>query len=465
MTYFRISYRPQSGSTEYPQNLSMENILHDCAELGTAHTLWLNDLFPYPNAYAGQRVFVLGGGPSLKGFDFSQLDGQIVLGANRAFEQAQTCMAISMDTRFYGWVINGVLGTDALEKWGDFYGPKVFTLRPTNCELFPERIWRVNKPIQNHKYPPTLKRGIGDSYSSGHAAMMIAWAMGAKEIVLLGLDMNGDGNGLQEWHHEAYPKVQKDACYTVMLRDFERTFNPMVMDGVNVINMVDPQRPSRIPHWEQRPLAELNTVLPRKSMPVCYGYYTEGTDYYAEAKLMRMSCRAFGLEAHILPVENQGSWQANTLYKPKAVLQALNHAGGRPILFLDCDARMRAFPALFDGFEAEVGYSVFDWAEIGGRRSKAQEVSSAVLYLKDTPGVREFLHRWIEACDKMGLENDQTRMGNVLLPMIEGGLSAQRIPHSYNQIFDSMGHLGNPIIEQMQASRRLKQIINTGETQ
>ena len=82
-------------------------------------------------SWKGQRCFIIGGGESLKDFDFSKLKGELTIGINRAFEKHYCTINFSMDRQFYEWLINGKLGKEALRKWNAYKGYKVFC-RMTN---------------------------------------------------------------------------------------------------------------------------------------------------------------------------------------------------------------------------------------------------------------------------------------------------------------------------------------------
>src|SRR3972149_821520 len=82
-------------------------------------------------AWRGERCFIIGGGPSLAGFDFERLRGQgRIIAVNKAYLDAPFAdILFFMDgstTTFYGLVQNGRLAPGCLEKWNEFKGYKVF---------------------------------------------------------------------------------------------------------------------------------------------------------------------------------------------------------------------------------------------------------------------------------------------------------------------------------------------------
>ena len=52
-------------------------------------------------------AFIVGGGPSLKGFDWKRLEGLRTIGINLAFYYFDPTIAFAMDTRFLHWILVG----------------------------------------------------------------------------------------------------------------------------------------------------------------------------------------------------------------------------------------------------------------------------------------------------------------------------------------------------------------------
>jgi len=77
-------------------------------------------------AWKGQRCFIVGGGESLKDFDFSKLSGELVIGVNRAYEKVDCTIMFALDYKLYNWIVEGKLGQEAKEKFNNFKGHKVW---------------------------------------------------------------------------------------------------------------------------------------------------------------------------------------------------------------------------------------------------------------------------------------------------------------------------------------------------
>jgi len=70
---------------------------------------FLYDFLP-DGAWTGRRCFIIGGGPSLKGFNFSRLKGELVIGINRAFEFCDCDIIFAMDAQVHTYIMSGKFG-------------------------------------------------------------------------------------------------------------------------------------------------------------------------------------------------------------------------------------------------------------------------------------------------------------------------------------------------------------------
>ena len=405
-------------------------------------------------------VWIVGGGPSLKGFDFNKLRGDVVIAVNRAYEIGIPCSMVTMDTRFLRWAEGGEFGEEALEKWRNFRGPKIFTgLANTPLTEGNEQSFYCVERSPGHKGEVTTDR-LRDGNNSGYMALQVAVALGAKNIGLLGFDQKGSGDGLQAHYHSGYPTKQKERVYDKQSRFFHDIAPDLRAWGVTVTNYCED---SALEAFDRVPLSKATSHTLNVSRPTVIGYYTEGTPYEEEIKGMEQTARFFGLETDIQPLPNLRDWAHNCLQKPTFILQMMKKHKG-PVLYLDADARVRKYPYLFDTFGGDVGYSEVDWSEIGPSKKSEKEVISSVLYLRNTKDVKSKVGAWEMACKAEiasgGKTFDQVFLGH----MIESMKSAKpgstggtvKLPLSYNQIFDTMRSVGAPVIEQLQASRRMK---------
>ncbi|MCJ7828599.1 MAG: hypothetical protein MUP81_02530 [Dehalococcoidia bacterium] len=152
-----------------------------------------------PNgAWAGQPCFIIGGGPSLMGFDFERLRGRgRVIAINKAYLYMPFAdVVFFMDhASFYMYLKRKQFGADALKAWDDFKGLRIFlNLRGRDVpDAYSIRsIGRVGLPT-------SLKNGLYHGNNSGFGAIGVAICAGADPIYLLGYDLKHQG-GVTHFH-------------------------------------------------------------------------------------------------------------------------------------------------------------------------------------------------------------------------------------------------------------------------
>jgi hypothetical protein len=169
-----------------------------------------------PNgAWAGQPCFIIGGGPSLIGFDFEHLRGRgRIIAINKAYLYAPFAdVLFFMDfASFYTPLKHNQFGADALRAWDDFKGLRVFlNLRgravPDAYSI--RSIGRVGLPT-------SLKGGLYHGNNSGFGAIGVAICAGADPIYLLGYDLKHQG-GVTHFHG-GYGRRQPEAVMRSYLK-------------------------------------------------------------------------------------------------------------------------------------------------------------------------------------------------------------------------------------------------------
>lgn len=150
--------------------------------------------------WAGQPCFIVGGGESLKGFDFNRLwrAGRIIV-INRAFESVPFADIIFfMDKPYYEDILRGKYGAEVVAKWQAFRGRKVF-VNLSGDKMGPDIISVQSSVTGIHGAPKPISAGLYNGNCSGSGAIYLAVALGADPIYLLGYDCKGkhfhDGYG------------------------------------------------------------------------------------------------------------------------------------------------------------------------------------------------------------------------------------------------------------------------------
>jgi hypothetical protein len=392
-------------------------------------------------AWSGRRCFIIGGGPSLRGFDFSRLAGELVIGVNRAFESLDPAVLYSVDTRFLMWLATGKYGSDALHRFSAMHGTKVWCRERLNSG-FGGGICVVDSD-PSERVDWTLETGLPKHNNSGFGALALAVCLGANPIYLLGFDLKGE-NGRQAWHHSGHPVVASDDCYARFRAVFERYADEIASMGFRIVNL-NPESALRC--FGFGTFDDAMAAEPTPERPIVTGYYTVDTGYEAEAREMVASAHRFGLDTDVRPVDNQGDWQRNTQYKARFLRDRVREYEGRTIVYTDADSRFVRYPALFDG--------PFDGIAFHLRRGR--ELLSGTLRIGCNEATAALMDLWVEEC---GRNPDMWDQQALALALQRWSGPRAVLPQEYCHIFDSEHQPPAPVIVHYQASRRLKREVS-----
>jgi len=162
--------------------------------------------FP-PSIWTGETVFIIGGGPSLKGMKLDCLHGQRVIGCNDAYrmgfghiQRKQSNFPLRPSS---SWVQIVLFGDTC---WFNHHRDEVVLNR--------HRFMFISMASQNpccesvewmKRLPEGLatrdhKKHIGWNRSTGAGAINLALLLGAKRVVLLGFDMKMSDANEANWH-------------------------------------------------------------------------------------------------------------------------------------------------------------------------------------------------------------------------------------------------------------------------
>jgi hypothetical protein len=175
--------------------------------------------------YLGETIYIVGGGPSLNGFNFSSLKDKVTIAVNKSFKYLSNPSAVYWsDTRVYQWYHEEL--------------DKLNCLKVTNKPL-PSGAPGVVNLLNTGKHGLDKDpRCIRDGGNSGYAAMNLAYHLGAKKIVLLGFDMKIEKNA-SHFHggYEQLTKSPDDSLYKrLMLPSFESISKDLEEVKVKVYN-------------------------------------------------------------------------------------------------------------------------------------------------------------------------------------------------------------------------------------
>jgi hypothetical protein len=199
----------------------------------------LSEVLP-PGSWEGRPAFIMGGGPSLEGFEWGKLRGHRTIGVNLAFYKFNPTITFSMDTRFLNWILNETYepkypGIKAKFEKTPAY--KVWCL--TYSAKLPADIYII-KVFKNHDFGMrnfsfNMSEGIGHGNNSGFGALNLAFVLGANPIYLLGYDMSHTETRTH-WH-EGHPIVQKKDTVEGYKTIFAKWAPKIKEAGVRVINL------------------------------------------------------------------------------------------------------------------------------------------------------------------------------------------------------------------------------------
>jgi hypothetical protein len=153
--------------------------------------------------WQNQPCFIIGGGPSLKRFDFSLIDGRNSIGVNMSFRYNPTIAFVGDQDLMRrlesdpesGWrdCKSIKLARKALESWHGSTQTTRRKLELIDCYGIDVSPWQATWP-----------RGLEDPMilvnNNGLVALQLADVLGADPIYLLGFDMRADEAGDSNWH-------------------------------------------------------------------------------------------------------------------------------------------------------------------------------------------------------------------------------------------------------------------------
>ncbi len=154
-----------------------------------------------------QDVYIIGGGPSLKGFDWALLRDEYTIGCNTAFTLGEKVCKVCLfcDNRWW----------NAFKTELASYKGTVFSAMPGYHPSGVPWVWGLKR------YPQGLHvDGVGWNGNVGAAAINLALLLGAKRVLLLGFDMKRIADR-PNWHDRVIcPAATEPRIYRGFVSDF-----------------------------------------------------------------------------------------------------------------------------------------------------------------------------------------------------------------------------------------------------
>lgn len=177
--------------------------------------------------WKGRDVFVIGGGNSLRKFDWNLLKNECTVGCNAAFTLGvETCkICIFGDSKWFRKYKND------LQKYKGVVFTNATQLQRTKYKW----LWTL----------PRKPKGLGTNVlgwntNTGATAINLALILGAKRVLLLGFDMHLSEEGRPNWHDKGLDK-SSNKIYERFIKGFERVALDLekIFPGKEIINVTD----------------------------------------------------------------------------------------------------------------------------------------------------------------------------------------------------------------------------------
>lgn len=165
--------------------------------------------------HVGEDVFVVGSGPSLRGFDFERLKGRTTIGLNHAI--------CGFDPTYHLWC-----DTELWKEFREFNLPETTTIVCPNYKYIPWEQAAWAEQLRLFQPAPRLERfvSLSELYiasTSAVTAIQLAWKLGAKRVFLLGIDGKPSSLGEPYFYrqdrtaHHPYQQWNADIIQLAML--------------------------------------------------------------------------------------------------------------------------------------------------------------------------------------------------------------------------------------------------------
>jgi len=198
---------------------------------------------------------------------------------------------------------------------------------------------------------------------------------------------------------------------------------------------------------------------------IVVGFYTENSPYEYEAAELVETLVDVGVDYHLEGHPHRGSWMANIIIKADFCRWMLaSWAHKAPVVFLDCDARMRKYPVLFESLPGSGCDLAIGWLD----HPKSRWLSN-VLVMWPSLGCWNFLDAWVLKNRDRATHHGPADENNIPWAIEQSGAAVSRLPPEYACVADMNDGTKftrgahpdiEPVIEQLQASRRLKGEMN-----
>ena len=186
-----------------------------------------------------KKCFLLGGGPSLQNFDFNQIKDHFTIGINKAFTQFPTDIIYMMDAKLYRYLCvdspkNEKQRLEQLQ-WSGYQGRKMLL---SSAKRNWKSVIEIIKTVKGKQLSLDINQGIYGGTNSGFGGLMLAIALGYKEIYLLGYDFECT-DGKTHWHdgYDNQTLKRQEAKQKKFMGVFVQFASIIKDEGISVYNL------------------------------------------------------------------------------------------------------------------------------------------------------------------------------------------------------------------------------------
>jgi hypothetical protein len=427
--------------------------------------------------------FVVGGGPSLSGFDFSKLASFDTIAVNKAVEYIDN--PTYFVTTDYSYFVKASLPIEQIKQktkytyfvanmTHDYMSYKDGSVIDTRRNFVYNDLYQYTGVIEsnsNDGFGSDLTK-FSNGSNSGHCGIQLALLLGYKKIYLLGFDLNADG---QTHFHQSYRDIDQRA-FKNKVENYADTLNNALgeYEGTQeIINLSNSSILVNSPHIQTQSFSEvlieqgvkeasISTNNSNLSNLMVVGYYTVNTPYEEEARNLLASLNKLGITHDISGVKTLGNWQANTRFKAGFMLDMLIKHPNHRLLYVDCDAVVHSMPNLFKNYNCDIAVR---WQDFRWRKN---ECLSGTIYMENNERTKRICELWRDINVNEGNSSSRMEQWNLdavitKMKLEDPKFTVKNLPAEYTFIFDSMKAMypnAIPVVEHFQASRRFKSDVN-----
>lgn len=216
---------------------------------------------PIVSKFKNQRVFLLAGGSSLENIDLKPLKNELTIAICKSrMGDFKPTLRYMMDYSLHTYFTDTYPQTEKHKRDVASFkknGGIPVLLEPASHKLTVHSSFYIVKRIPKRSISLDLSQGIYCSNNSGASGLMLAIALGAKQIYLLGYDLKiGDDGKIR--HHDGYRQYDSPKDMADKLHAFAYDFYAMSAKiselGIEVVNL-SPQ--SALGCFEKRELKDI----------------------------------------------------------------------------------------------------------------------------------------------------------------------------------------------------------------